>query len=204
MKNKNVGFSYEDYNEFTLSKWNVTDNDGSKLPRKERLKHANLGILDENGEIAKVFKKVVGYRKPFNATNLIEEIGDYLFYMVRVADEWGLTHELEFLDKFNEACNNKKVKSEAHLVATDYCIALTKATYLIASSGNMHEVGSNILGTVELLKRFALYAGTNIPNIALSNIAKLDNRHKGGYNPENLDTRDKDAEAAIIEGSSKE
>lgn len=54
------------------------------------LNHMMLGIISEVGELADALKHVVGYNKELDKSNLIEELGDLLFYIVGFADIIGL------------------------------------------------------------------------------------------------------------------
>lgn len=187
-------FSLKAYNAQTLITWNTKGK--SKI---DRTKHAVLGIIDEAGEISKIFKKMVGYDKAFDKTGLIEELGDFLYYLVRIADETGYSDQVNFYNTFDDLINDKKVKFEEHLSATDYCIELSKHVYLIASSAGKYELPNRILDVIPILKRFALYSGVNMVEVAKANIRKLENRHGATYNPENLEQRDTEKEREVIE-----
>lgn len=53
---------------------------------EEDLLHAALGICDEAGEIAKAFKGSLAYKKELNVENLVEELGDILWFVALMAD----------------------------------------------------------------------------------------------------------------------
>lgn len=62
-------------------------------PMQERLKdnvtarllHAQLGLTTETGEFADALKKFLIYGKPVDRTNLIEELGDCMWYIAEAA-----------------------------------------------------------------------------------------------------------------------
>jgi NTP pyrophosphatase (non-canonical NTP hydrolase) len=46
-----------------------------------RLMHAMIGMCTESGEIQDQLKKAIFYGKPLDRTNLIEELGDLMWYV---------------------------------------------------------------------------------------------------------------------------
>lgn len=55
--------------------------------------HACMGIQTEAGELCDVYKKYLFYNKPIDRTNVIEEMGDLLWYMALLADSVGTSLE---------------------------------------------------------------------------------------------------------------
>ena len=53
---------------------------------QKRLTHASLGLCTEAAELADAVKKHIFYGKPLDKVNLIEEIGDILWYSAIVLD----------------------------------------------------------------------------------------------------------------------
>lgn len=198
-------FSLLKYNAGTLLTWNISGRTPlTTKPKIERTKHAMLGLIDECGEISKIFKKMVGYDKDFDRTGLIEELGDFLYYLVRLADESGFVQESineRFVENFDRTINWKQVTYKKELSATDYCVELTKRVYLINSSVNSYELPEHIIEVLPILKRFALYSGTNMVKVAEANRKKLLNRHGNSYNPDNLEQRDSEEERKTIEST---
>lgn len=60
---------------------------------KLRLLHALVGINTENGELQDQFKKYVFYGKELDKVNLIEEIGDLMWYVALACDELNVSLE---------------------------------------------------------------------------------------------------------------
>lgn len=54
---------------------------------EEDLLHAALGICDEAGEIAKAFKGALAYKKELDINNLVEEMGDILWFIALMCDK---------------------------------------------------------------------------------------------------------------------
>lgn len=58
-----------------------------------RVMNACLGIAGETGEVLELIKKDSFHGKPLDKDNLKKEIGDVLYYVARLADEYGLQLE---------------------------------------------------------------------------------------------------------------
>ena len=58
-----------------------------------RFLHAILGIATESGELTDLFKKWTFYGKRFTAEQVIEEMGDLLWYLGILMDELGVSPE---------------------------------------------------------------------------------------------------------------
>ena len=183
-----------DYVNFTLSTWN-------KQSKVANVHHAILGMIDECGEIAKNFKKQVGYNKPFDRDATILEIGDYVYYLIRFLDELEALDDRNFLEQLQDEINNVKVNIPKEEVGTDFCLRLSKTTYLLASSFNKFDTRIQTMNAILALKYLCRHCGTNLPKVIKANIAKLTKRHlekTGGYNPNNLEDRNESDEATVV------
>jgi NTP pyrophosphatase (non-canonical NTP hydrolase) len=76
-----------------------------KSYRAVRLLHACMGINTESGELTDILKKYVFYGKEIDIPNIIEEIGDLLWYISLVAYEFNISFE-ELMD-----INNAKLET---------------------------------------------------------------------------------------------
>lgn len=63
---------------------------------RDELLHAVLGVAGEAGELADAIKKHWAYEKPLDVTNIREEAGDLLFYLMLLLDECGISLESVF------------------------------------------------------------------------------------------------------------
>lgn len=61
-----------------------------RLLEQARAIHALLGINTEQAELSDMIKKYIFYGKPFDMVNLKEEIGDKLWYLAVLCDEFSL------------------------------------------------------------------------------------------------------------------
>ena len=65
-------------------------NTGDVTPRIE---HAVIGMVTEAGECLDAIKKSKIHGKPLDKINLIEEVGDVMWYIALLADELGVSFE---------------------------------------------------------------------------------------------------------------
>lgn len=89
-----------------------------------RLLHAMIGLCTEAGEFQDAIKKHVFYGKQIDKVNLVEELGDILWYMSIAADELGVSFdeimkknvaklEARYQGKFTEdKANNRDLDKE--------------------------------------------------------------------------------------------
>jgi NTP pyrophosphatase (non-canonical NTP hydrolase) len=63
----------------------------SLTPEKCHTLHMAVGVAGEAGELLDAVKKHVIYNKPLDIENVVEEVGDKLFYIVGLLDGLGLT-----------------------------------------------------------------------------------------------------------------
>ena len=64
---------------------------GSMTPHAAHLIHMTMGVSGEAGELLDAIKKHTMYNKPLDVENVIEEIGDVLFYLTGIANVLGFT-----------------------------------------------------------------------------------------------------------------
>jgi len=64
-----------------------------KEKRTLRLLHGSCGIATEAGELLDALKKHIFYGKELDTVNLVEEIGDLMWYSAIILDELGVEFE---------------------------------------------------------------------------------------------------------------
>lgn len=77
----------------------------ARSPEYIRLDHAGKGMVTEAAEFTDALKRYLAYGKAYEKVNLIEEMGDQLFYIALACDELNVTLE-EVMQK-----NNDKLKA---------------------------------------------------------------------------------------------
>ena len=65
----------------------------SLTPEKCHLTHMAIGVSGESGELLDAVKRYVIYQKLLDKENVIEEIGDTLFYLQGICNSIGVTLE---------------------------------------------------------------------------------------------------------------
>lgn len=78
-----------------------------------RLLHAMIGLCTESGEIQDQVKKHIFYGKEIDKTNLVEELGDLMWYIAIAADTLGVSLE-EIMQR-----NNDKLEARYGKVFTE-------------------------------------------------------------------------------------
>lgn len=63
-----------------------------------RIEHGVIGLVTEAGELMTAVKKAKIYAKALDRINVIEEVGDIMWYLALLADELGVSFE-EIWDK---------------------------------------------------------------------------------------------------------
>lgn len=91
-----------------------------ELANNVRLLYTLIGLATEAGEALDVFKKCLFYKRPFDVTHFVSELGDCLWYLTMAADIAGFTLEdlmeinceklqARYPEKFTiEQANNRK------------------------------------------------------------------------------------------------
>lgn len=65
----------------------------SMSPMSASMLHMAVGISGESGELLDAIKKHVIYNKPLDRENVVEEIGDLLFYIEGLMQDVGITKD---------------------------------------------------------------------------------------------------------------
>lgn len=71
------------------------------LPVHPRLLHGAMGLCTEAGELQDTLKKTIFYNHPLDRDNLLEEMGDILWYLAILCS--ALDTDLEFIMRLNIA-----------------------------------------------------------------------------------------------------
>ena len=77
-----------------------------KDKRALRLLHGSCGIATEAGELLDAMKKHIFYGKEVDTVNVVEEVGDLMWYIAIILDELGV----EFEDVMDKNINKLKAR----------------------------------------------------------------------------------------------
>lgn len=85
---------FEIYDEFVKGKMKSgAEVLGGMGTQKAHLVHQALGIMDECGELGSALKKHTIYNQPLDVENVLEEVGDIMFYCQGILSVLGYTLE---------------------------------------------------------------------------------------------------------------
>jgi NTP pyrophosphatase (non-canonical NTP hydrolase) len=94
----------------------------SLSPEECHILHMVVGISGEAGELLDAIKKNVIYRKPLDRENVIEEVGDVLFYLTGLCQAVGVTVEeckAENIKKLSKRYEGLTYSNEAAITRAD-------------------------------------------------------------------------------------
>lgn len=109
----------EEYVEWTGKTCAILDNNGIT-----DIVHMLFGMSTEIGELTDVFKRFIAYKKPVDGVNVVEELGDILYYLAsfcrisnipisEVINRNVAKLETRYPEKFTEeAANNRDLEKE--------------------------------------------------------------------------------------------
>lgn len=180
-------------------------NRAAKLDRADQIEHAQLGMISEVGEIANLYKRCLAYGRPFDAVNLLEEIGDVIWYFalycdeqeisMRKLDSWTVEGAADF-EKSKELASRHSDSVILRLLSTGLSAACAQAELDIEDADLLEDLKAAMLLLVVLLHRH----GFTIRQCLVVNDAKLTARNKGEtFNLQATLERDLDNERAVLE-----
>lgn len=177
-------------------------NRAAKLDRADQIEHAQLGMISEVGEIANLYKRCLAYGRPFDAVNLLEEIGDVIWYLALFCDEKEIS--MRKLDSWVAQSASESVASGAQ--ASDMAVVrvLSAGLSLAAAQTELGlseaELLEGLESSVQMLALLLHRHGFTVRQCLLVNDAKLTARNKGEtFNLQATLERDLDNERAVLE-----
>lgn len=167
------------------------------LGRNDNRTHALMGMVTEAGEVVDIAKRKFAYGKPVDTVNLLEEIGDYLWYVAVLCD--AVDHDYAAIvhaasTSFEEIKEDQRVWS-----LTEVSLGLSTVTPgILEGTRDVEEsIGISIV--------FCLYAldlyDMTIEQAQAANIAKLTARYPEKFTNDLALNRDLTAERGALEGA---
>lgn len=172
--------------------------------------HGACGMLTELGEIADAYKKHEVYGKPFDRTNVLEELGDFMWYAALYA-KYG-EYTLTVVPNMGPITEEGAFRlSDTHFLLLNF-VPVVGVTYMAASESMLYtdpnvglafersEVQEAIGSAICTVEAFAKLLGSTLSEVLQMNINKLEKRYKsGGFTAEEAINRDVQAEKVVLD-----
>lgn len=172
---------------------------------EDHLIHMALGVIGEFGELVDAVKKVVVYDKPVDQTNLVEEIGDVLWYYAGMHAELGIDLKV-----------SQDALAEVTIIpwgpgAPDLSLPFGKGRALVMLSALAAEACNEIMEDVSeaesqmqtltaVIATTARILDVNLEEAMSLNIAKLKARYGDKFSAHAALNRDLGNERKVLEG----
>lgn len=173
--------------------------------------HGACGMLTELGEVADAYKKHEIYGKPLDKTNVLEELGDLMWYVALYA-KYG-EYTLTAVPNMGPITEDSAFKLSAeHFLLLNF-VPVIGVTYMAASESMLYgqdmdlsfersEVQEAIGSAICTVEAFAKLLGSTLAEVLQMNINKLEKRYKsGGFTAEEAINRDVQAEKAVLDAA---
>jgi NTP pyrophosphatase (non-canonical NTP hydrolase) len=184
-------------------------NRAAKLSRDQQIQHAQLGMISEVGEIANLYKHCLAYGRDFDAVNLLEEVGDVVWYFALFCDEKEISMRkldswaAEAVKAFAESKDADAEHSDASLVTVlnaGLSLVCAQDHLGIKEAELLEGLQASMLLLVALLQRHSF----TMRQCLVVNDAKLTARNKGEtFNLQGTLERDLANERAILEAGAR-
>lgn len=159
--------------------------------------HALLGMVTEAGEVVDIAKRLFAYQKPVDPVHLLEEIGDFLWYVALFCE----AEEIDYAKSLEEARlgynDVRKVHGELPLAEIALGLSTAPSEFLLREKDGAETVGVCLLFSICAL---AIY-GMTIEQAQAANIAKLTARYPEKFTNDLALNRDLTAERGALEGA---
>lgn len=185
---------YSKYVEETRRTWN------KKKDVIDNINHAVLGLFDEAGELAKQYKSNLAYGTNLDMTNVKEELGDMMYFLVRLADELQFKNTDSLNDKLQKIITDKP-EHEGKPSQIDMVFSINTRvggvyTGLVTNDGPA--IVRSIMDLMFNIKIFTVILDVDLSKIMEANIAKLRKRFPEKFETEDALNRDVESESEAI------
>lgn len=167
------------------------------LPFQQQQEHAAMGIVGEIGELVDAIKKHTIYGKPLDTVNIMEEIGDCLFYLRLMCH----THEISFVDISTRPMSGQ-VSLNLEALALTFCLG-DIATLVYCEKQDAELMKALLNNVSRRLATLAHAVGVDLAQARERNIAKLAARYGDKYSDFAALNRDTATERKVLEGGLK-
>lgn len=108
--------------------------------------HAALGVGSDAGELQDAIKKHLIYGKPLDVDNVIEEIGDVLWFLALMSHAVGMNLEQMAVANIEKLKKRypEKYSDEAAIARADKIVSIDETTHLQSSETNANRLDESI------------------------------------------------------------
>lgn len=167
------------------------------------LLHAALGVITEGGELVDAYKRHLVYGKELDTLNLVEEVGDVLWYAALAC----AAAELDMDEFYGKALSNVSRRNDpegsplliASSIATFGSVMLECVLSPNDYDGRAEAIYTGaLLATVVDLIGLCRHFKVTLNQVASANISKLMRRYPNGYSDQDALVRNVRAEVAAL------
>jgi NTP pyrophosphatase (non-canonical NTP hydrolase) len=168
------------------------------LPTMNRLVHGCMGLITEIGEVTTELKRMAIYGKPLDAerkANLLEEVGDVMWYIAIILDALGA--DLTYMDlapKMDMPDEQEGKYESLALVLGMHCgmVCYTTQSFIVENTVDNEQIPHYLASLAMLINAvyvLALFCDSTLEQAMEDNIAKLRVRFPNAYTNEAAEAR---------------
>lgn len=105
-------FEMDTKNSMTLNEYQMMSGETAVYPKDKAIEYLILGMVGEAGEVANKYKKVIrdddGELTDEKKAEILDELGDVLWYLARIPDELGVDLEVVGIRNINKLLERKE------------------------------------------------------------------------------------------------
>jgi NTP pyrophosphatase (non-canonical NTP hydrolase) len=173
--------------------------------KRRDLLHCASGMVTEAGELIDPFKRAMFYKKELDVVNVIEEVGDGLWYIAIACRIFNLNLDLSLENnRYYKSNKIKQIQTEEGLMEfmLNFNEYVNKLTMKIVRVSELNESKFDIDCFTDVIQEMNLIGEIFNFNLELAmevNINKLKKRFPNKFNCEDAITRDLKAERELLE-----
>jgi NTP pyrophosphatase (non-canonical NTP hydrolase) len=158
------------------------------------LQHAFLGMGDEIGELRSNLKKQVGYGKDIDTNNVLEEAGDFAYFLVRA---WVTMWDIKLLGRYKIVSLPRTYWRIKALNAISQ--EANKAEAMALFAGDEDTAVQHLSNALAHLESYLDTFHYSLEDAMEANVSKLQKRYPEKWTVEAATNRDREAERTAID-----
>lgn len=159
----------------------------STLTPEETLKNVTISLFGEVGELANIMKKKLYHKHTVTDEQILDELGDILFYIVWLSSELKITTSL-FENETGDIWSRRFSKIDLphnffYEISKEVSEILRQTATIEIASCSIYELYKNISRLIKALVNLLQVQGVqgSLAEAASQNKAKLEKRYPSGY-----------------------